>query len=342
MSDQEQSTNPEDQALDQEVVEQEVASESKDNEILNEEEIDALVGENASSGPRAFDFTSQDKIVRGKMPTLEMIGDRYIRNFKLSLYNLMRKTAEITPGPIQVVKFSDHISTFGKPTSFNIVEIEPLRGNGLVVLNGSLVSSLVETFFGGDGFKEAKHEEREFTAAEIRITRRFLDIIFQDMMDAWAPIYPITMSFVKAENNPSLAKIVTPSELIVVQSFQIELETGQGELQLMLPYAMIEPIRSVLDAGVQSDMDTPDERWTGAIKSSVIHAEVLLSCVMQEVKVSLKDIIKLNKGDIIPIEMPDRARIEAGGTPIFEAKFGVHDNHYAAQILKFIKEENYD
>jgi len=316
-----------------------------DEEVLKKEEIDALIGDEKGeesedkSTPKSFDFTAQDKIVRGRMPTLEMIGDRFIRNFKLSLYHMMRKTAEITSHPIKIVKFSEYVNTFGKPTSFNIVQVEPLRGNALFVMDGQLVFSLVESFFGGDGKVQKELEEREFTPAEFRISKKFLDIIFEDLTDAWDPIYPVKFEFINAEMNPGLAKIVSPNELVIVTSFNIELDTGAGEFHVALPYSMIEPIRETLDAGVQSDLDKGDERWVEAIKAQVVNAQVSLSCIMQEVKVSLNDIVKLNKGDIIPIEMPEKTKLMAENVPVFEAKFGVHDGKYAVQILNPIQHE---
>lgn len=316
-----------------------------DEEVLKKEEIDALLGEGNDqecgdpSKPKSFDFTKQDRIVRGRMPTLEMIGDRFIRNFKLSLYHMLRKTAEITSNPIKIVKFNEYVSTFPKPTSFNIVHVSPLRGKALFVMDGGLVSSLTETFFGGDGKIQKQIEEREFTPAEIRITSKFLEIIFNDLADAWKPIYPVEYEFLNSEMNPGLAKIVSPNELVVVSSFRIELETGPGEFHVALPYSMVEPIRDILDAGVQSDRDQKDDRWVDSIQAQVVNAEIELSCILTELEVSLKDIINFKKGDVLNINMPDKTRILAEDVPIFNAKFGVHEGKYAAKILQTIHHE---
>ncbi|MES2662697.1 MAG: flagellar motor switch protein FliM, partial [Pseudomonadota bacterium] len=232
-------------------------------DILSQDEIDALL-HGVSDGDIAtevdagnenistYDLSSQDRIVRGRMPTLEMVNERFARYTRISLFTLLRRTTEVSVSGIQIMKFSEYIHSLYVPTSLNIIKIKPLKGNALFILDSKLVVKLVDTFFGGNG-RHVKIEGREFTPTENRIVQLVLNRAFKDMEEAWRSIQPLQFEFVGSEVNPALANIVSPSEVVIVCAFQIEFDGGGGSLQLTLPYSMIEPIREILDAGVQSE-----------------------------------------------------------------------------------------
>ena len=237
-------------------------------DLLSQDEIDALLhgvddgdieteGEELAEGEaRAFDFASQDRIVRGRMPTLEMINERFARHMRISLFNLMRQACEVSINGVQMIKFSEYVHSLFVPTSLNIVRIKPLRGTALFTMEARLVFSLVDNFFGGMGRFHAKIEGREFTPTERRIISILLDQAFIDLREAWSPVMKVDFEYLDSEVNPAMATIVSPSEVVVVCSFHIELEGGGGNLHVTMPYSMLEPIRDKLDAGVQSDRDS--------------------------------------------------------------------------------------
>ena len=225
---------------------------------------------------RSYDFNNQMRIVRGRMPTLEMINERFARLFRVSLYNLLRRSPEISVQPIQVKKFSEYVHTLHVPTSLNLVKMNPLRGTALMVLEPKLVFAVVDNFFGGTG-RHAKIEGREFTATEQRIIHMVLRNVFADLHEAWSHVAPIELEFVQSEINPHFANIVSPSEIVVITSFHIELDGGGGNLHVTMPYSMIEPLREMLDAGVASDRVEKDERWAVSLREEIEDAEVQLT-----------------------------------------------------------------
>ncbi|HKK14788.1 MAG TPA: flagellar motor switch protein FliM [Gammaproteobacteria bacterium] len=320
------------------------------NDLLSQEEIDALlhgvgsgdVETENDEGPAdgevaAFDFNSQDRIVRGRMPTLEMINERFARYFRISLFNLMRRAAEISVGGTQMLKFAEYVHSLFVPTSLNLVRIHPLRGTALFVFDPKLVFTLVDNYFGGDGRFPAKIEGREFTAAEQRVIHIALEQAFHDLKESWGPVMPVDFEYVNSEVNPHFANIVSPTEVVVVNSFHIELEGGGGEFHVTMPYSMVEPIRDILDAGVQSDRTEVDERWLKAIREEMKEAIVDVSSVLTETTVSLRDLMNLKPGDVIPIELPEAVSLCAEGIPVFRAAFGTSSGARALKILDKIK-----
>ncbi len=312
-------------------------------DLLSQEEIDALlhgVDDGAVSTEsdfvpgeaRSYDLTSQDRIVRGRMPTLEMINERFARYTRISLFNLLRRSADVAVGGIQIQKFGEYVHTLYVPTSLNMVKLRPLRGTGLVILDAKLVFKLVDNFFGGDG-RHAKIEGREFTPTELRVVEMVLQQAFTDLREAWKTIYPVEFEFVNAEVNPSMANIVSPSEVVVVSTFHVELDGGGGDMHITLPYAMIEPIRETLDAGMQSDVDDIDERWVRSLREDVVGATVEVNCSVAEKVITLRDVLNLEPGDVIPIEMPEQLVLTANGVPVLNARLGQARGNLALQIL---------
>ncbi len=314
-------------------------------DLLSQDEIDALlhgvddgdIETEADIEPGAvknYDLTSQDRIVRGRMPTLEMINERFARYTRISMFNMLRRTADVSVGGIQIQKFGEYVHTLYVPTSLNMVKFRPLRGTALIILDAKLVFKLVDNFFGGDG-RHAKIEGREFTPTELRVVQMVLNQGFVDLAEAWKAVMPINFEYVHSEVNPSLANIVSPSEVVVVSTFHVELDGGGGELHITMPYSMIEPIREVLDAGLQSDTDEQDERWVKALREDVLAAKVELECDVVRREITLRDIVDLKAGDVIPIEFPDFHVLTANGVPMFRTQLGQHRGNLALKIKEF-------
>lgn len=319
-------------------------------DLLSQDEIDALLhgvdegsvdtGSDIEDGSaQSYDLTSQDRIVRGRMPTLEMVNERFARYTRLSLFNLLRRPADVAVGGIHVQKFGEYVHTLYVPTSLNMIKLRPLRGTGLIVLDAKLVFKLVDNFFGGDG-RYAKIEGREFTPTELRVVEMVLQEAFVDLKEAWKSVLSIDFEFVNAEVNPSMANIVSPSEVVLVSSFHIELDGGGGDMHITLPYSMIEPIRETLDAGLQTDVDDIDDRWANSLREDIMSATVNLDCTLVEKEITLRDILELQEGDVIPIDMPAKLTVSANGIPMLDAKLGQSRGNMALQVIDKIDRRN--
>jgi flagellar motor switch protein FliM len=319
-------------------------------DLLSQDEIDALlhgvddgdIDTESDLDPgqvKSYDLTSQDRIVRGRMPTLEMINERFARYTRISMFNLLRRTADVSVGGVQIQKFGEYVHTLYVPTSLNMVKFRPLRGTALIILDARLVFKLVDNFFGGDG-RHAKIEGREFTPTELRVVQMVLNQGFIDLAEAWKAVFPVNFEYIHSEVNPSLANIVSPSEVVVVSTFHIELDGGGGELHITMPYSMIEPIREILDAGLQSDTDEQDERWVKALREDVLNAKVDLECDVATREITLRDIADLKNGDVIPIELPDYHVLTANGVPMFRTQLGQHNGNLALKVLEVIDRSN--
>ncbi|MEE9336962.1 MAG: flagellar motor switch protein FliM [Methylococcaceae bacterium] len=320
-------------------------------DLLSQDEIDALlhgvddgeveteVAEEESGTVKGYDLASQERIVRGRMPTLEMINERFTRYFRISLFNFLRRSAEISIEGIQVQKFSDYIQSLYVPTNLNIVRFSPLRGRALIVMEPKLVFTAVDNFFGGGGQFYNKVEGREFTPTEMRVIRLIIDMLFKDLKEAWKPVMDVEMEYMNSEVNPQFANIVSPSEIVVVSTILVELEGGGGKIDIAMPYSMIEPIRDLLDA-VSSDRGEVDGTWQENLRKEVLRSEVSLNSMLIEKTMTIKDVINFQKGDVIPIEMPEIVTVKAEDVNIFNGKIGLSDGNYAVQVTEKLTQDS--
>ncbi len=320
-------------------------------DLLSQDEIDALlhgvddgeveteVVEEEPGTVKGYDLASQERIVRGRMPTLEMINERFTRYFRISLFNFLRRSAEISIEGIQVQKFSDYIQSLYVPTNLNIVRFSPLRGRALIVMEPKLVFTAVDNFFGGGGQFYNKVEGREFTPTEMRVIRLIIDMLFKDLKEAWKPVMDVEMEYMNSEVNPQFANIVSPSEIVVVSTILVELEGGGGKIDIAMPYSMIEPIRDLLDA-VSSDRGEVDGTWQENLRKEVLRSEVSLNSMLIEKTMTIKDVINFQKGDVIPIEMPEIVTVKAEDVNIFKGKIGLSDGNYAVQVTEKLTQDS--
>jgi flagellar motor switch protein FliM len=314
-------------------------------EILNQDEIDALLkgvddgavpteGGTPSGEVRGYDLATQTRIVRGRMPTLEMINDRFARLFRLGLFNLIRRSPEIVVKPVQVKKFCEYTQNLHLPSSLNLIRLNPLRGTALMMLDAKLVFAIVDNFFGGNG-RYAKIEGREFTQTETRIIQMVLKQAYQDMMEAWSIVTEIKIEYQNSEINPHFANIVSPSEIVVIAAFKIELETGGGgELHLTMPYSMIEPMRDVLDSGMQSDRADRDETWSRTLRQDVEDAAIELVPVLGHSELTLGRLVDLKPGDVIPCDFDGQVTLCAEGVPVLRGSLGASRGQQAVKVTQ--------
>ena len=324
------------------------------NEHLSQDEIDTLLNgvdsgevdtdaDNLAAEGEAvyYELGSQDRIIRGRMPTLDMINERLTRYMRISMYNMLRKSVEITVAGVSMVKFSEYVRGLFMPTSLNLVNIEPLRGTGLFVIDPNLVFATVDNFFGGDGRYHVRIEGREFTPTENRVVQLLLERLFEDLSKAWEPVMNLDFKYLHSEINPQFANIVSPTEVVVVQKFKMELDGGGGEFHVVMPYSMLEPIRELLDAGMQSDQANVDHRWTSSLKEELKQAVIEIDSSMCHTKMTIAEVLNLTEGDVIPIDMPDVVTVRAAQIPIFRGVLGNSNGKNAVQFVTPITRPDY-
>ena len=314
-------------------------------DILGQDEIDALMrgvqqGAVAETPPetppdtgeaRGYDFGRSARLVRGRMPALEMINDRFARLLRTTLYNFLRRTAVVSPGPLQFVKFSDYVNRLKLPTSLNLCQFRPLRGTGLIVLDPTLVFALVDIYFGGKG-RHAKIEGREFTAIENNVVRTLLWNAGGNLREAWSHIIDLRLEVIGSEINPHFANIVSPTEIVVVSTFTVEVDDQGGEFFVTMPYSMIEPLREILEAGLQSDRVEHDGRWSQALRNELEDAEVELSVLFGRATLKLSDVMNLAPGDILPSDFSGLVTLFAEDIPVFRGVYGRSGGQHALKV----------
>jgi len=324
------------------------------NEHLSQDEIDTLLngvdsGEvdtekddlAAEDEVVSYELGSQDRIIRGRMPTLDMINERLTRHMRISMYNMLRKSVEINVVGVSMIKFSEYVRELFMPTSLNLVNINPLSGTGLFVIDPNLVFATVDNFFGGDGRYQTRIEGREFTPTENRVVQLVLERLFEDLAKSWEPVMNLDFKYLNSEINPQFVNIVSPTEVVVVQKFKMELEGGGGEFHIVMPYSMLEPIRELLDAGMQSDPAKVDQRWTSSLKEELKQAVIEIDSSMCHSKMTIAEVLNLNEGDVIPIDMPDVVTVRAAKIPIFRGVLGNSNGKNAVQYVTPIPRPDY-
>ncbi len=316
------------------------------SDLLSPDEIDALLHgvdsgdvktDNVVDGVvRPYDFTRQACIDRGRMPTLDMINERFARSFRISLCNMLRHNVDIAVGGVQMLKYSDYFHSLLVSTCFNLVKINPLRGKALCVFDPQLVFLSVDNYFGGSGH-HARIVGREFSPTEARVIDFMLKHAFQALEDAWKPVLPVALESLGEEDNPQFNNYVGTDEVVVVCSFHIELKGGGGTFYVVMPYTMLEPIRGLLNDTTHADRSESADHWTAVLREEVKAAEVMLSCTLPLTDLTLGDILKLKEGDIIPISQPDKINVIAEHVPLFRGSYGEYKGKKAIQIQEIIK-----
>ena len=316
-------------------------------DVLSQDEVDALLkGVNGddeveaapktTEGPRPYNLAKQERIVRGRMPTLEVINERFARLLRVGLFNFMRKSPEISVGPVKVTKYGEFIRNLVVPTNLNIVQTKPLRGNSLMIFDPTLVFTVVDNMFGGDSRFHTRVEGRDFTPTEQRIIQRMLAVVLECYNKAWQPVFPLAMEYLRSEMHTQFATIATPSEIVVTSTFAIELGSAGGEIHVVTPYSTLEPIRDQLYSTTQGDSAEPDNRWMQMLSRQVQHAEVELTAHLARAPITLAQVLGMRRGDVIGMDIKPTLTAEVDGVPIFECRYGVLNGQYAIKVEKII------
>jgi flagellar motor switch protein FliM len=314
-------------------------------QFLSQDEVDALLEgvddappaqEDGPRGPVAYDLAKQERIVRGRMPTLEIINERFARNLRIGLFNFMRRNPEISVGPIKVQKYSAFLRGIAVPANINIVAVKPLRGNGLVICDPKLVFTIIDNMFGGSGRQQYRIEGRDFSATEQRIIQRMLEVTLEEYRKAWTGIYPINLEYLRSEMNPQFAAVATPGEIVVTTTFSLEIGELGGELHFCIPYSTLEPIRDTLYSALQGDAMEADKRWVNLLTQQIKSAEIELTAELGHAQATVGELMALKPGDFIELDLNETIIAKSDGVPVFDCRYGVSNGRYAIRIQDFL------
>lgn len=322
------------------------------SQVLSQDEVDALLtgitgGEietetdkpSDTSGVHVYDLTSQEKVIRGRMPVLELINDRFARLVRSSLSSFLRKPVGATVISNDMTKYSEFLKKLAAPTSLHIYRMEPLRGNIIVVLEPKLVFCLVDLSFGGSGTESFKVEGREFTDIENQLVNNIINIMLDDLKEAWKNIQPISLHFVRSEVIPQFATIVAPDDIVVNIILELEMENSTGKVTLCIPYASLEPLKEKLQGGIQSEQLERDNTWAEGFRRQLFGVPVEVMVRLGNAEVTGKELLNLNVGDVIQLDTfsKDELRVDVGGITRFMGYPGLYKGNQAVQISKILE-----
>ncbi|MBI5901890.1 MAG: flagellar motor switch protein FliM [Deltaproteobacteria bacterium] len=323
-------------------------------QILTQVEVDALLkgltdGEIKTEAPkedapegkfRPYDFTTQEKVVRSRIPALDMINEKFCRSIRGPLFNFIRRSVDVTSGGVKIMKYEEFLKNLHVPSSLNVFQLTTLRGFGIMVFEPSLVFLIVDNYFGGDGRFHARIEGRSFTNVEQGVIKRISDVIFHEMNEAWKHVHAIDLKFVKAETNPQFVNIIAHSELVIVCMYDMEIEGGTNKFHICIPYSSIEPIKDLLYGSQKVDSTDIDKNWSASLLDELYRVPLSLSGEIGQATINVSEILNLKVGDIIQLEKKarDPLVVKIEGKPKLTAMPGVHDHNYALKILSAIKE----
>jgi flagellar motor switch protein FliM len=321
--------------------------------ILSQEEIDALLNGieegkvGTSPEPRTaggaettpYDFSNQDRIIRGRMPTLEVLNDFFARSLRNPLTLVLRKSLEVTPQKLVLMKYGEFTRTLPLPCSIHVFKMPPLRGNGVLVLDPKLVFSFVDIFLGGTGRMNFRIEGRDFTSIESKLIMKVVNMVFSELEKVWSSIHPVSFQYLRSEFNPQFATIVPPTDLVLTIPFALEMEQTTGLITLCIPFSSLEPIKAKLYSGFQTDPLEFDHSWVRKLVDQLRTAEVEMVVELGKASVSTESLLQLKAGDVLPLEKdvfePLTAKVQE--VPKFLGKAGIYGNNKAFQIDDRVK-----
>lgn len=325
-------------------------------QVLSQDEVDALLNavgdddgddllggddggmdfddEEEDENIQPYDLTNQDRVIRGRMPILEIIYERFIRQFRVSLSNSLRKISTISMISTDLLKFGEFVNTLPIPSCMCIMRFNELRGPALLVFESKLAYAIIDSYFGGTDRPFTKIEGKEFTQIELSFMKKVMDMAISDLEEAWAPVHRIDAQYLRTEINPQFVGVVPPSDVIIATTLEVEFESASGTIMIVVPYSTIEPIKQKLSSSFQTDNDMADSIWTSAMKEHIKHAKAKLVVKLGEANMTVGDLLTLQIGDIIPLsqEASGEVSIAVEGVEKIKCLIGVHKGSRAVQV----------
>ncbi len=318
-------------------------------QILSQDEVDALLqglGTETStpevdaaedrSGVRACDLAHRERIVQRRMPALDVVNERFARNIRAGLFDLIRRSPEVSIGATKVQKYGTFLREVVVPASFNLVAVKPLRGNGLIVCDPALVFAVIDVLFGGAGKFHARIEGRDFSPTEQRVILRLVECIAAEYRKAWSNLYPIELQYQRSEMHPQFVPIAGPGETVVATTFTLEIGETAGTVHLCIPYSTFEPIRDLLARASHGEAAEPDRRWLDLLGHQVQAAEVPLVAELAHARTTIEQLLALKPGDFVELDLDPVIRAKVDGVPVFDCHYGTSNGKYAIKIDRML------
>jgi flagellar motor switch protein FliM len=329
-------------------------------QVLSQDEVDALLNavndgdsddlmggdggdfggeEETDDNIQTYDLTNQDRVIRGRMPILEIIYERFIRSFRVSLSNSLRKISTISMISTDLLKFGEFVNTLPIPSCMCIMRFNELRGPALLVFESKLAYAIIDSYFGGTDRPFTKIEGKEFTMIELSFMKKVMDMALSDLEEAWAPVHRIDAQYLRTEINPQFVGVVPPSDVIIATTLEVEFESASGTIMIVVPYSTIEPIKQKLSSSFQTDNDMADSIWTHAMNEHIKQAKATMTVKLGETNITVGDLVTLEKGDIIPLnqEASGEVEVEVEGVEKMKCLIGTHKGNRAVQITQVDK-----
>jgi len=320
------------------------------NQVLTQEEINSLLRglsegdieqdsvETLDDVPTAkkFDLANQERIIRGRMPTMELIHDRFARQFRTNLSNFLGRTCFANVGGIEMIKFGLFMKKLPLPSSLHIFRMPPLAGYALMVVSSPMVFGIVDALFGGGGQGRVKVEGREYTPIETRLIGKVVMMALDVLKDAWSPIHPVEFIYVRSEFNPLAIAIVPPTDVVIIVTIEVELEQESTTLTLCTPYSTIEPLRSKLATGFQSTRLEADSGVTVRMEANIKQTMAHMSVELARGSIVANEFLKLEEGDVMTLDTnpSEEAIVKVEGTPKFYGYVGSFRGNRALRITR--------
>lgn len=320
--------------------------------ILSQDEIDALLkgvvsgevdtapkdNETTAKGVAQYDLFNQERIIRGRMPTMEMINDRFIRRQSVAWTNMFHDAIDFVVVGTQVIKFGEFLKKIPQPSSLNVFHMAPLRGSALYVMDAFLVYLIIDYFFGGKGQTHVKPEGRDFTPVQLRVIKKLLLQALLDLEKAWHAVAPVKVEYVRSESNPQFAMVVTSSEIVMVVTLQVVLGETARELYIVYPYAMLEPIKEKLYSGLVSDQVDQNGDWSQRFRERLQECPLPLAVRLGTATVTVKDVLNFSPGDVVLLDQRPGDALDCfiEGYHKFQGSPGVYKGNHACRVTKVL------
>jgi flagellar motor switch protein FliM len=310
--------------------------------LLNQEEVDGLLGfsldESGLDGAGGIRAIVDSSIVSyERLPMLEIVFDRLVRLLTVSLRNFFSDNVEVSLDGITSVRFGDYVSSIPLPAVLSVFKAEEWDNNGLLFIDSNLIYLIIDVLLGGKrGVNSVRMDGRPYTTIEINLVRRMLDVVLQDAAEAFSPLSPVTFTMDRIETNPRFASITRPANAAILIELRIDMEGRGGIIEILLPYATIEPIRELLLQSFMGEKLGRDPTWEGHLATEVFSASVDLDAILHELQMPLRNIVNLKKGDTIlfDIKADPIVQIRCGDQPVTQGRMGRLGESIAVQVLE--------
>jgi len=291
-----------------------------------------------------YDLTNQDKVIRARMPVLEIIYERFIRQFRVTLSNALRKMAQVSIISTDLLKFGEFVQTLPIPTCISLLRFNELRGPALLVFETKLAYSIIDAFFGGSDRPYQVNDGKEFTQIELAFIKKVMDMVISDLEDAWVPVYRIDAQYVRTEINPQFIGVVPQTDVIVATTLEVEFESASGTIMVVIPYSTIEPIKQKLSSSFQTDNDIADSVWTTSLQKHVKECVAKVHVELGSTEIPLGELVNLEVGDVILLKQAadEEIFLKIEETRKMKCVFGSHKGNKAVQITNHIVEKQED